>query len=185
MKKKLLFACFAATGIFSASTALAAPTWIDDDVFSLDVKPAVVKTSTLSVNASNTLTSEGNIGPNQLLFTLNISATPETKIALGAINEYSTNKGSSIRSTGEILSNAGPANRRIGGLIPDEYKSMLTNNSDYFPTGASMVGNANVILLSGEELYAINVTTSDSYSVEDYIHPGTYTFSFVAQAYTE
>ncbi|AIR62441.1 hypothetical protein LH23_17790 [Cedecea neteri] len=177
MRKKLFFACFTAAGIFSASTALAAPTWINDDVFSLDVKPTVVKTSTLSMSTSNPLTSEGNVKPGDRLFTINVSADATTKVALTGANETIIAETGAVRNT-----RSGPIS--LLGYLPSGYTQHITNEQEFFPVGSSSDPYNRVLLLEGEDIYNLDITVASD-AEEKYTLPGTYTFEFVAQAYTE
>lgn len=185
MNKKIATYCLLAAGAAFTSGVFAEPKFIDEDVFSIDVTPTVIKTSTLAMNVTNEFTSNGNIGPNQRLFTLNVSTAPGTSIAVAARDDGSQR--TRIRSFGDIIS-AGidGSTSAIRGYLNDEYKSKLTTNTDYFPPNTRTDDNAAVILLKGENSYAIDVTTSpENGSNGQYDRPGEYVFSFIAQAYTE
>lgn len=177
MKKKLLLACFAAAGLFSASAALAAPTWIDDDVFSLDVKPVVVKTSTLSMSTTNPLTSEGSLKPGDRLFTINISTDATTKVALTGANTTAIGESGVVRNTVS-------GSKVIFGYLPSGYTQHLTSEQEFFPVGSNRTEINRVLLLEGEDMYNLDISVPSD-AEEEYTFPGTYTFEFVAQAYTE
>lgn len=189
MNKKIATYCLLAAGAAFTSGAFAEPKFIDEDVFSIDVTPTVIKTSTLAMNVTNEFTSDGNLGPNQRLFTLNVSTTPETRVAVAAENRGGSYKGTQLRSNGTLISqglNGGTTT--IVGLIPDEYKGKLNTSQEYFPKDAfNLAGQSAVILLKGEESYAIDILSSPSYGTSDdeYTRPGGYVFNFIAQAYTE
>lgn len=189
MNKKIATYCLLAAGAAFTSGAFAEPKFIDEDVFSIDVTPTVIKTSTLAMNVTNEFTSDGNIGPNQRLFTLNVSTTPETSVAVAAENPGGGYTGTQLRTNGWVVSqglNEGAST--VGGYISDEYKGKLNTSREYFPKNAySTAGRAAVILLKGAESYAIDVMTDSAYGTGEgeYHRPGAYLFNFIAQAYTE
>ncbi|AIR61947.1 hypothetical protein LH23_15200 [Cedecea neteri] len=185
MNKKIATYCLLAAGAVFTSGVFAEPKFIDEDVFSIDVTPTVIKTSTLAMNVTNEFTSDGNIGPNQRLFTLNISTTPETSVAVAAAKLG----GTQLRTDGWIASQGLDGSASIiEGFISDEYKGKLETSQEYFPNGVyNIAGKSAVILLKGAESYAIDVTTDSTYGTREgtYHRPGEYIFSFIAQAYTE
>ena len=188
MNKKIATFCLLAAGAAFTSGVFAEPKFIDEDVFSIDVTPTVIKTSTLAMNVTNEFTSDGDIGPNQRLFTLNVSTTPETSVVVAAENPTNDYMGTQLRPDGWVASknlNGGGSN--ISGYISDEYKGKLTTSPEYFPENALNVpGNSAAILLKGTESYAIDVTTDSTYGTDGkHNPPGEYIFNFIAQAYTE
>lgn len=190
MNKKIATYCLLAAGAAFTSGVFAEPKFIDEDVFSIDVTPTIIKTSTLAMNVTNEFTSDGNIGPNQRLFTLNVSTTPETSVVVAAENSSNdVRSGTQLRSTGYIFSQGvNGSSVSIPGMISDEYKNKLNTEQKYFPNGAyNTAGKAAVMLLKGNDSYAIDVTTDSAYGTneDEYHRPGEYVFSFIAQAYTE
>lgn len=191
MNKKIATFCLLVAGAAFTSGAFAEPKFIDEDVFSIDVTPTVIKTSTLAMNVTNEFTSDGDIGPNQRLFTLNVSTTPETSVVVAPENNGGNSgfDGTQLRKSGWVVSQGlDGSSSTISGYISDEYKGKLTTSPEYFPKGAfANLGNSAVILLKGAESYAIDVTTGPTYGTgeSDHDRPGSYLFNFIAQAYTE
>lgn len=179
MKNNLLLTSIAAAGMFSACAAFAAPNWIDKDVFQFDVGATVVQTNTLSMSTSSVLTSEGNVKPNNILFTINVSAEKNTKVALAGAGT------TLITTEGRVSNQSSDVGVALEGVMLPVDLNKITADKAYAPPGANVSNDkSGILLLSGSNRYSITVMTPADY-VEKYNAPGVYCYDFIAQAYTE
>lgn len=175
-------AILAALGVFSSTVFAEERQWDDMSKSTMTVSPTIVKNSALSIHIEDANDITGNLGPNQPLFTIKINASADAKIAMGAPGGT---RDTALRAGGFLMA-LGDTGTWLTGIISEEYRDVLTRDSAYFFTGVNQADSlSEVLLLEGQEQYAINVVTSDKRSVDDYIRPGNYTFNLLAQAYTE
>ncbi|AIR62845.1 hypothetical protein LH23_19925 [Cedecea neteri] len=182
--KKSMAACaiLAALGVFSSTAFAEERQWDEMSKSTMTVSPTIVKSSDLSIHIEDANDITGNLGPNQPLFTIKINASADAKIAMGTPGAA---RGTVLRAGG-LLMTTGDTGAWLTGKIPEEYRDALTRDSAYFFTGVNQKDSlSEVLLLEGQDQYAINIVTDDDQTVDTYIKPGNYTFDLLAQAYTE
>lgn len=185
MKKTIAAgAILAAVGVLSLTAFAGERQWDEANISTVKVSPTVVKSSVLSMHIENANAITSNLGPNQLLFSIKINASADAKIAMGSPGVFGKSK---LRAGGLVMTQGAENNGySLTGIIDEEYRDALESDPAYFFTGVARLDDrAEVLLLEGQDQYTINVATTDKQSVDDYIMPGTYTFDFLAQAYTE
>ncbi|NIG76611.1 hypothetical protein RJE46_08705 [Cedecea neteri] len=183
--KKSMAACaiLAALGVFSSTVFAEERQWDDMSKSTMTVSPTIVRSSAVSMHIEDANDITGNLGPNQLLFTIKINASADAKIAMGTPGW--AGRETALRAGG-VLVTSGETGSQLVGIIDEEYRDALTRDSAYFFTGTTQADSlSEILLLEGQDQYAINVVTRDKQSVDDYIRPGNYTFNLLAQAYTE
>ncbi|WP_156108070.1 hypothetical protein [Cedecea neteri] len=176
--KKSFVALSVLSGMFLASSALAAPKqWIGDSLAQAEASFSVSAFSDLKFGASSSKSFNGIVNAGDELFELTVTAPQGMKVAVaGDVISLGA-------SAGDISSSTAPnGGSSITATLAD--KSFLKSNA-YIPPGVIDANNAGagavVVDGTGAETKVVFIASRDNYGIT----PGKYGYSFVAQAFTE
>lgn len=175
--KKSLVALSVLSGVFLASNAVADVRWAGlssqaDASFTVS-QPSEVKLSSTSSNSF-----DGYVGSGEQLFTLTVNAPQGVQVAVAGVNDVMGSDGSIMDN-----SNSRPAGASAITARPADM-SLFHVGSDYIPTGGkptSGTGGAVVIDGSNSDVDIEFIAVRDV----PLAVAGKYTYTFIAQAFTE
>lgn len=167
-------------GLVFAGNA-SAVTFIDNLRAEAEAQVTVKQDSQVTIRSSSVnhkLPENGDEIKGMKLFTLGISSLDtNVKVSLAGGGE------TLIQGDGTIYSALRQEDgTKLIGVLEDKYLGDIETDPLYVPDSANKTTGASAVLLSGGTDHFLNIKGAD---VSQNLMPGQYTFSFVAQAYTE